>query len=202
MLRLSQPYLPIIKAETDKYFPNVPYRQVFAGQFEQESCPKCWDPKSTAKVPDKKNGGYLEIGIGLGQTTITKKYDNVKEWRKLDKSMAGWTDKELYNPVFQIRGAILYDRLMFNSLKYIPDEKERLKFAISSYNKGLGNVIISRKKCVGSCNPNVWFDNVETTCRGSAKVVQQYGRTFCDINIEYVRNIFQRRMDKYEPYLK
>ena len=85
----------------------------------------------------------------------------------------------------------------------IPDEGERLKFILASYNVGLSHVVDARRLAEKyGRNPQVWYENVEYYL--SQKSEPEYyrdpivtaGYCKCEEPIHYVRAI----LDRYEEY--
>lgn len=66
------------------------------------------------------------------------------------------------NPEESIKAAVKYIASTNNSLKMIPDEKERLNFILASYNAGLGHIYdaMALAEKYGK-NKFIWKDNVE-----------------------------------------
>ena len=84
----------------------------------------------------------------------------------------------------------------------VKDELNRLKMTDSAYNAGPGSVKKRRLQCglTKGCNPQVWDNNVGSIATLSSKPI--YGnRSPLSINNEHVDFIFNKRMDKYRPYL-
>lgn len=74
----------------------------------------------------------------------------------------GLTDDKMANPEANISTAVKIIKSLNKSLaKYVPDEKERLKFVIGAYNSGIAHVYdaIALAKKYGK-NPQVWDGNV------------------------------------------
>lgn len=66
-------------------------------------------------------------------------------------------------PSENIRGGVAYLSWLDETFApVIPDEKERLKFVLASYNVGIGHVMDARRLAMKyNRNPSVWDDNVE-----------------------------------------
>ncbi len=190
-------YLPVLAAEQRTHWPDYPFPYLFAGQVEQETCPslkskKCWNPKAELKTE-------REYGFGLGQLTITPRFNNHTEAKKLHPSLANWSFEERYDPAKQLRTLILMNKAAWRSIKGVDDEAERTAMMLSAYNGGLGGLSQDRKLCAGQngCDPSKWFGHVEKYSFKAKTKAQGYGKSFFEINREYVQNVMFMRSDKY-----
>lgn len=194
-------HLPILKAQIETHWPDAPMRSVFAAQVEQETCislkhRKCWSPYAELKTS-------REYGFGLGQITITEKFDNFKEAKKLDPAMREWKWEDRYNAAFQLKTLVLMDKFNYGKLNWAATDYERLAMAFAAYNGGLGGVLSDRKVCMATpgCDPSRWFNHISTTSRKAKVAASGYGKSFFAINREYVVNIMTVRRHKYVDYL-
>ncbi len=197
----AQIHLPVLVAEVKQYWPTAPLKSSFAGQVEQETCislkhKKCWSPYAELKTA-------REYGFGLGQITVTASFDNFKGARKLDSSLKDWTWGNRYNAQYQLRTLVLMDRFNYAKFNWALDNHERMAFSLAAYNGGIGGVLSDRRVCstVEGCDTSRWFGNVEHTSKKLKKPVSGYGKSFFEINREYVFNILNVRRAKYETYL-
>lgn len=196
----SLPWLPVIDQELTAHWSVVPDRAAIAAKPEQETCPSlksksCWSPRAGFKTS-------REEGIGLGQITITARYDNLAAARGLDPSLKNWTYADRYDGRRQIRAMILMDRGNYNALKMIINPHERLAMTISAYNGGLGGVLNDRRVCsmVQGCDPQKWFGNVAEHSTKSKVALKGYGQSFYSINRAYVSNVMGFRREHYAQY--
>jgi len=189
-------YLPALKAEITTRWPDMPLPSALAAQVEQETCPslksaKCWNPRTELKTD-------REYGFGLGQLTVTSRFNAWEEVKTMDRGLAGWTWEGRYDPVLQLRALVVKDR--FNWRRF-PDAAgiDRLAFALAAYNGGVGGVMSDRRICMATsgCDPGQWFGHVEKTSLKARAKVQGYGKSFFDINREYVMNVLNVRRAKY-----
>jgi len=195
-------YLPTLAAEQKAHWPDVPIRSALAAQVEQETCPslksvECWNPRAELKTS-------REYGFGLGQLTVTSKFDNFKEARKLDASLRDWRFADRYDPARQLRTLVLMDRAGYRRLAaLVPDERERLAMAFSAYNGGLGGVLQDRRLCasIAGCDPGRWFGHVALHSLKARTKTAGYGQSFYDINRGYVRAVMIDRRPRYERLL-
>ncbi len=196
----SLPWLPVLQQEASQYWPDNPSLAVLAAQPEQETCPSlhskgCWNPHAGFKTS-------REEGIGLGQITITSKYDNLAAARTLDSSLHTWAYEQRYDGRRQLRAMILMDRASYKKLSMIQDKHQRNKMALSAYNGGLGGLLNDRRLCdsIDGCNPDMWDGNVELHSLKSHVKYKGYGKSFFEINREYPKNIYWFRADHYREY--
>ena len=193
-------YLPVLAGEIESNWPTVPVRSVFAAQVHQETCislknKKCWSPTAELKTA-------REYGFGLGQLTVTDRFDNFQVARKLDTSLKDWTWENRYNAQYQLRTLVLMNKFNFNKIGDTPDDMERLAFSFAAYNGGLGGLISDRSACRATmgCDATRWRYNVEYTSKKSKVKYQGYGKSFFEINREYVANIMGARRTRYLNY--
>lgn len=193
-------YLPVLAAEQSAYWPDVPLRSALAAQVDTETCygpksPKCWNPHTELKTS-------REYGFGLGQLTVTERFDNFAEAKKLHPSLSDWQWSDRYDVARQLRTMILMDRLAFNRFAFAADWFEQMAMAFAAYNGGGGAVMQDRRLCaaISGCDPARWFGNVERYSLKARNKVAGYGKSFFDINREYVRSVMLTRRPKYVDY--
>lgn len=186
---LAAVYLPVLLSVQTALWPTMPDPALLAAQVEQETCislthSKCWNPRAELKTS-------REYGFGLGQLTVTDKFDNFKEAKGWDASLAGWKWENRFDPDMQLRALVAYDRNLYRRLKFGATETDRLSFMFSAYNGGLGGLLKDRRLCAmqSGCNPDRWLNHVELTSFRARTAVKGYGKSFFEINREYVRNI-------------
>ena len=201
-------YLPKLKSIIDSTWPNISPKSTFAGQIEQETCislkrKKCWSPYAELNTS-------REYGFGLGQITIAydssgkERFNNFLDVKKIDKRLEKWGWKDRFNPEYQLIALVAKDKYTYNLMKFnVANDYEKLAFMLAAYNGGLGGVIKDRQICekTPGCNVAYWFNNVEKTSYKAKIAVAGYGKSFFEINREYVRNILKLRRMKYIPYL-
>ncbi len=193
------PYLATLQAQQRTYWPDMPAPSVLAAQVEQETCitlkhRSCWNPRAELKTP-------REYGFGLGQVTVTARFNVHTELRQQYASLDAWTWENRYDPVYQLRALVLKDRGNFqhNILKNAATAIDRLAFMLSAYNGGLGGIAADRRVCKAKpgCDAGRWFGHVEETSYKARLSVPGYGKSFFTINREYVRNVLLVRRDRY-----
>lgn len=198
----SKQYLPLLNQTIEEIWPDLSIRSMEAGQVEQETCinlkhKKCWNPRAELKTS-------REYGFGFGQITITDRFNNFEEIKKMHKSLSDWKWEDRYDPYRQLKALVVYDNFIYNKIIGANNDYERLAFTLAAYNGGLGGVIQERQMCksISNCDSTKWFNNTEKYSRKSKKKYQGYGKSFFEINREYVTNILLIRRHKYVDYLK
>lgn len=193
-------HLPTLAAEIRQHWPTVPLKSVFAARVEQETCPslkhkKCWSPYAELKTE-------REYGFGLGQITITSRFDNFKEAKKLHSSLEKWEWESRYRADYQLRTLVLTDKLNYSKLSWAANPYEQQAMTSAAYNGGLGGLLGERKLCAMAegCDPTKWFGNIEYHSKKSKVKYQGYGKSFFEINREYVVNSMVVRRPRYAPY--
>ncbi|MDE2465571.1 MAG: lytic murein transglycosylase [Alphaproteobacteria bacterium] len=195
--KLAAIYIPILMGQIAALWPAMPAPSTLAAQVEQETCvsltsPRCWNPHTELKTS-------REYGFGLGQLTVTPRFNNFKAARTWDKSLRNWQWSDRFDAKMQLAALVAYDRNLFHSIRFGKTSVDRLAFTFSAYNGGLGGVLKDRAVCehTAGCDPSVWFGNVERTSFRAKVAVAGYGHSFFDINRTYVRNVLIVRRDKY-----
>ena len=191
-------YLPELVKAWRNSWPDNKYPWFLAGTIEQETCISlkskgCWNPNTELKTD-------REYGFGLGQLTVTKKFNGFEDTKKMSKELSSWKWDDRYNPYYQILGIIALEKVNYSKIRGAETELDKQAFMLSAYNGGLGGVLKDRKLCttVPGCNSNLWFGNVELNSFKSKVKPKGYGQSFFDINRGYVHNIILIRSDKYK----
>lgn len=192
----AKQHLPTLMSEQFKHWPSMPMPSALAGQVDKETCkssesPRCWSPKTELKTA-------REYGFGLGQLTVTSHFDNFAAAKKLDSSLRDWQWADRYDAARQLRTMVIMDRVAYFRLPNI-DPTERLAMTLATYNGGAGGLSSDRRICgqVPGCDPNRWFGHVELHSLKQKTKVTGYGKSFFEINREYVRDIVYVRRLKY-----
>jgi len=195
---LAEVHAPTLRVELLQHWPEAPYKHMFGGQVEQETCislrhSRCWSPTAELKTD-------REYGFGLGQITITSAFDNFQEAKKLDPTLGDWDWENRYNAQFQLRAMVLKDKFNFGKFSWAFEEYERMAFTFASYNGGVGGVLSDRRVCAVTegCDVSKWFGHVEHTSKKAKVPKSGYGKSFFMINREYVVNILTVRSAKYQ----
>lgn len=198
---LAKVYLPLLWSVLALLWPTMPDPALLAGQIEQETCPslthrKCWNPRTELKTS-------REYGFGLGQLTVTEKFNNFEAAKGWDRSLAGWRWEDRFDPQMQLRALVAYDRNLYGQIRFGASDRDRLAFMFSAYNGGLGGLLKDRRLCaaVAGCDRDRWFGHIEQQSFRAKTSVKGYGKSFFEINREYVRNIMDVRSLKYRDLL-
>lgn len=193
-------YIPILKAEQRDWWADMPLPSSLAAQVEQETCislksSRCWSPRAELRTS-------RERGVGFGQITKTARFDALAEIRAANPaalSAWSWDDAVVYDPHFQMRALVLKDLQGYRSMKAAASATDQLAFMFAAYNGGIGGVLSDRQLCRGTrgCDSARWFGHVEHTSLKRKSVASGYGKSFFEINREYVRNVLLVRRAKY-----
>jgi hypothetical protein len=194
------PLLPMLVALQLQHWPSAPMPAFLASQIEAESR---WRVK--AELKSKR-----EQGCGLAQFTRAYdarggiRFDALAEAKKLHPELKGWSWQNCSDPKMQMTALVLTDRSLFTRAQPLgATPADALHMAVSAYNGGFGSILKDRTKCrmTKGCDPSKWYGNVE---RSSYKSQQPsiYGRSFFQINRDYVRNVVDVLRPKYDGYFQ
>lgn len=200
----AQTMLPILRAQQLAFWPSMPSPAALGAQVEQETCPslksrQCWNPRAELRTS-------REQGVGLGQLTRSFRADGSTRFDALTeivsafpKDLAGLSWENRYDPTLQLRALVLKDKQGFNWIQGTAGDREHLAMTFAAYNGGLGGLNSDRRACAGTpgCDSSKWFGHVERTSLKAKVAVPGYGRSFFDINREYVRNVMDVRIKRY-----
>lgn len=180
---------------------------MLAGLIEHESCislkhSRCWDPTSRLKSPREEGAGFFQLTRAY-HADGRLRFDVISELKTKHPELRELTWHNVYHrPDLQMRAGLLKLKGLFSNFSKVTDTENALAFTDAAFNGGEGGVNNERRACQisSSCNPKIWFDNVERFCLKSKAAL--YGnRNACDINRHHVRDVF-RRTPKYLPYFK
>jgi hypothetical protein len=196
----AQQYLPVLIAEVREHWPSMPLPSALAAQVEQETCskltsPRCWSPHAELKT-------QREYGFGLGQLTMTSRFNRFEDAKELDVSLKTWQWSQRYDPQKQLRALVLMDKGLFHYFD-AATLLDQLAFMFSAYNGGIAGVRNDKKLCgqIEGCDALRWFGHVEKHSLKQRTKVSGYGQSFYDINRTYVRNVLKVRRSKYIAYM-
>lgn len=181
-------------------WPDIPYPSAIAGQIEQETCitlthKKCWSRFAELKTS-------RERGVGLGQHTMSSRFDALAEARGLDDDLKGWNWDSPYSAEMQMVALLAMMKRNYGIFKST-SELDRYAFALAAYNGGIGGIQADQRICRNTkgCDDKLWFGNVENTSLKAKTKLNGYGKSFFDINREYPLLILTKRRYKYKIFI-
>lgn len=195
-------YLPMLQSALQDRWSDINTPWVIAGQIEQETCPslrnsECWNPHAELKT-------YREYGFGLGQLTVTSSFNAFNDVKGLDSTLRPWKWTNRYDPQLQLRAMVDMDRADYRYFSFAATPLDDYAFMLAAYNGGPGGTMLSVRYCLAlaDCNHRIWFDNVEThSYKSKTSLGAAYGgQSAYNINRDYVRNVLQLRMQKYQSF--
>ncbi len=194
----SVQYLPVLKTEQRTQWASMPAPYMLAGQIEQETCitlrhRSCWNPRAELKTD-------REYGFGLGQITVTSRFDNFKTAKTLSPSLRDWSWDSRFDAAKQLRVIVLMDLAEYRAATDARTNGDRLAFMFAAYNGGRGGLMRDRALCSGTpgCDPGQWFGHVEQHSWRAKVAATGYGQSFFAINRGYVANILNLRGPRYQ----
>ena len=191
-------YMPLLREEIAARWPDLALPSALAAQVEQETCISltshgCWNPKTELKTS-------REYGFGLGQLTVTSRFNAFAEVQGMDSGLKGWKWADRYDPRLQLRALVVKDRTNAHAFHVATSSPEdRLAFALAAYNGGVGGTLADIRLCAhtAGCDPQKWFGHVERTSLKARTKVGGYGQSFFEINRYYVHNVLMVLRGKY-----
>lgn len=203
----AKTFAPVLVEEQRAVWPQMPEPWTLAGLVEQESCislkhSKCWNPRAELRTS-------REYGFGFGQVTVAYRangavrFDKFKELKQAHESLRDWTWDNRYDPHYQLRAIVEMNLDLWRRIPPAATTQDHLSFMLSSYNGGVGGLLQDRRLCSNtpSCDSGRWFKNVERTSLKSKAPQPEYGgKSWYDINRNYVRNVMLLRREKYRVY--
>jgi hypothetical protein len=180
---------------------DIPYPSVIPGLIEKETCitlkhSRCWSRFATLETS-------REYGFGLGQITVTSRFNVFEEVKQLEPRLRGWQWEDRFNARNQMIAIMAMVKRNFGIFRAAENQFEQFAMALAAYNGGIGGVQSDQRICRNNegCNPNIWFGHVEHYSLKSKTKVQGYGQSFFDINRAYPKDILFERRLKYKPYI-
>jgi len=190
----------LVKVMTSSWS-DITIPSVIPGLIEQETCyslthSRCWSVKAELKTD-------REYGFGLGQLTVTSRFNAWEEAKALDARLKMWKWEDRLNSEFQMISILAMVKRNYKAFPNISTDEDRYAFALASYNGGLGGILGDQRICKNTtgCNPNLWFGNTENTSLKKKLAVAGYGKSFFQINREYPINILKKRRFKYKSHI-
>jgi hypothetical protein len=204
----AKKHVPTLVQNQRALWPDAPFPDFLAGQIEQESCVslkslRCWNPRAELKTK-------RENGIGFGQFTRAYnkdgsiRFDVIDDLSRQHPELYGWSWETRYNASYQLKAIVVMDRDIFHRVRGAASDTDRLSFTLSAYNGGEGGVRMDRRLCANTpgCDQSRWKGNVERTSLKARAPHLGYGKSFFQINREYVTNILDVRRQKYQPFFQ
>lgn len=200
----ARQYLPTLREQIQRFWPDVPLASTLGGQTEKETCPSlkhrmCWSPRAELRTS-------REQGVGLGQLTRafrsdgSTRFDALAEIRAAHpRELAGLSWDNRYDAVLQLRALVLKDRQDYRLVRGAATQLDRLAMMLAAYNGGHGGLASDRRVCAATpgCDTGRWFGHVEHTSTKAKAAVKGYGQSFFSINRGYVREILHVRRFRY-----
>jgi hypothetical protein len=191
----ANPLVGVLVQEQQTHWPEVPTPWTMAGQVEAESN---WKPTAELKTS-------REHGAGLGQLTRAYRadgsivFDRLADARKLHPSLADWSWEDRFDVARQLRALVLMNKIEWHVTVGAAAEDDQWAFVLCAYNGGRGGLSRDRSLCAGTegCDPSKWFGNVELNSWRAKVAVSGYGRSFFQINRDYVKSILTTRRHRY-----
>lgn len=201
-------YLPMLREAQVKHWNDHPIPNALGALIEHESCislshSRCWNPKSQLLTKREQGSGFGQITRAY-RIDGSVRFDALQELKDKHSVLKEWNwNNVLIRPDLQLLGIVLKSRDDYRTLSMVKDPITRLHFTDMAYNSGMGNVNKKRRECGlrKSCDPQIYFGNVEKICPLNAKPI--YGtRTACMITQHHVHDVFQVRANKYRVFFK
>lgn len=198
------PLLPVLKAEQRAWWPDMPLPSTLGAQVEQETCitlkhRMCWNPRAELRTS-------REQGVGLGQLTRAFRADGSTRFDALGEivqaypsPLAGLSWDNRYDATLQLRAVVLKGLQGYKMVLGAASTLDRLAMSKAAYNGGSGGLASDRRMCAATqgCDSRRWFGHVERTSAKAKVAVKGYGKSFFEINREYVRNVMVVRRVRY-----
>ncbi len=201
-------YLPMLKTEQMRAWPDHPAPSVLASLVEQETCislkhSRCWSPASKLKTDREEGAGFGQITRAWAKDGSTR-FDTIDVAKALDPGLASLTWSNVYSrPDLQMRAMVAMNRDCYvRAGRLIEDTGNKLCFCDAAYNGGWAGMQAERRACglSAGCDPQQWFGNVEQHCLKSKVKWQGYGASACDINRGHVDAVINKRRPKYRAF--
>lgn len=201
MIARATPYFALLNSTIDDIWPEVPreFRTFFPAQIEQESL---WNPKAELCVP--KPTCSRERGVGFGQFTITPRMNVFEEVKRQHPRLRDWKWADRFDPEMQFIAIIVKDKGLHRVCRpLMSNDWGGFACVAASYNGGFGGFTIDRRLCANTigCNPTIWTGHIEKTSTKAKVRVVGYGKSFFEINREYVDYVMRHRRPKYTPFM-
>jgi hypothetical protein len=191
----SREHLLVLVAEQRAHWPDAPLPWTMAGQVEAESA---WRQKAELRTAREHGAGFAQLTRAYNADGSLR-FDRLADARRLHPSLAGWTWDDRFAADKQLRALVLMDRAEWASIAGATADDDRWAMTLSAYNGGRGGLARDRALCrgVAGCDDGRWFGHVELHSWRAKVAVSGYGRSFFQINRDYVRSILRERRGRY-----
>lgn len=181
--------LPVFEQVLDQHWIQAPMTHIMCGQVEQESG---WRPKAELKT-------YREYGFGLGQITITSRFNNFEAARKL-KPLKNWAWEERFDPECQLIYLTITDRSNYSQLRpHFDSIEDTWAASLVAYNAGMGTVL-QRRAIAPATLRRRWFLGLDSVfLKHEDRLL--YGKPLGQARNEYPIKVFKRAA-KYRSKMK
>lgn len=186
------PLLPMLGKVLNSNWPDLRYREVPAAQVEQESG---W--KANAERKDSKN--HNEYGFGLTQITITDRFNNFLEAKRVTR-MKDLPWDQRFDITFQLTYLVLSDKSNFAlSKKFFDDEESQVAGMLVAYNGGPGTLVHRKAAAIkqGILPPRCWFNGLDSVFAGYESR-PFLGTTLGKFRNHYPQQIMKVKSPKYK----
>lgn len=200
MIARATPHFPLLNTTITDVWPDLAMRTFIPAQIEQESL---WDQKAELCVP--RPSCARERGVGFGQFTITPRFNIFEEVKAKHPALKGWRWEDRFDAGRQFIAITVMDRNLYRQcIPLMSNEYGGLACTASSYNGGFGGFQADRRLCGNTvgCNPRQWTGHIEKTSLKAKAAMAGYGKSFFEINREYVSNVLIKRSPKYTPFME
>ena len=195
MTERARLHLPVLVAEQRAHWPEVPAPHTMAGQVEAESA---WRANAELRTSREWGAGLAQLTRAYGASGEVR-FDRLADARRLHPSLAGWTWEDRFDVARQLRSLVLMNRTEWQVVVGTASVDDRWSMTLAAYNGGRTGLARDRALCgaVAGCDPARWFAHVERHSWRAKTAVHGYGRSFFEINREYVRSTMQERRHRY-----
>jgi len=181
-------------------WPDLHPKYILAAQIEHESL---WNPKAELKTKREYGFGFGQLTIAYKPDGVTERFNKFNEAKSKYSELKGWLWKDRYNPKMQIIFVVKENRLLFEKFKgQSGDHITNLALMQSAYNGGSTLLLREIAMCSADakCNAKIWFCNINKKAARSTVKQPGYGKSFHDINRDYITNVMFTRYPKYMRY--
>lgn len=201
MIARATPHLSLLNETIDAFWPDLDrsMRTFFPAQIEQESL---W--VATAELCVPKPTCSRERGVGFGQFTITPKMNVFEEAKRSHPALRDWQWADRFSPRMQFIAIVVKDKGLYRVCRpLMSNDWGGFACVAASYNGGFGGFSSDRRLCGNTigCNPLIWTGNIEVTSNKAKVKVAGYGKSFFEINREYVDYVMRQRRPKYNALM-